>query len=645
MEKKKQLKVKLERKPLKEAPFTILPKAIFHLRKDNKTRTSVFRLLLTACYFYSKSMTEDLEARITYSELMKILNCNSMNTITTILQFLEDSAIIVEKEYDPHNKYTTVILSHPTVLAERVQNATGIKVRENIIFKFPKILFLLPISPQAKSVLLYLYSKKNYPEDWEIPVTSREITEQLKLMKKNALDAIKELLKTNLITEAGKKGKTTTFKLIPPISIDEEKNKPTWLWPEETIQKAYVGFPFHPFWKLYIDNELIKEMPGGTNHQYRTDSNNDLTNIEPKLHQYRTKKDFTNIEPIPHQYRTDKRDNLTNIEPIPHQYRTDTSNQSLVYQQEKVTIEDYIEDNVIEDCTDDIYGGATEPSEKEKNFHSKDRKQKRISNCTKLEVDNSCKLANYKTISAVVSCIRKRLPDYVLSRITVPETWLVALKKFYPEEVAQFLGSAYIYLTQRTSSYSNINNPVGFLISLGSEKKVPDLKEFLQKFLAAAGYPYLYDECFRSSQVKGNASYEQELNVDLRELKSGLESMNDINSADDGKSVSKGECKEAIEKRERKRLKVLVVDSAKLASLFFKRKGSEREALKDFSEWLREKSVKVWECPERIKSLLKRKFDDKLICYSMPEDRLEDAVDRYKELWNEVVVKVIDYQK
>ena len=647
MEKKKQLKVKLERRPLKEAPFTILPKAIFHLRKDSKARSSVFRLLIATCYFYSKSMTEDLEARITYSELMKILGCNSMNTITTILQFLEDSAIIVEKEYDSHNKYTTVTLSHPTILAERIQNATGIKVEENIIFKFPKILFLLPISPQAKSVLLYLYSKKNYPEDWEVPATSREIAANLKLKRKNTLDAIKELLETNLIKECSKKGKTPVFQLIPPISIDEEKSKPIWLWSEEIIQKAHANFPLHPFWKLYIENKLIKEIDN--KHQINDISN--LTNREPKPHQYGTDNNLTNGEPILHQYGTDKEGNLTNREPKPHQYGTDRIHEDLANQQKSPFPEDYIE-NELEDYIedDDIYsdGGVTTKKKKPSKKEIKKKKQppkKRIFQEQKV-IERNTSPKNWKEIEEIVGCLKEKLPSYVLSGIKVPEGWLIALRKFYSEETAEILARMFVYLSNKTTSYSNINNPVGFLISFGDEGRIPDFKEFLQRFLIAAGYSYLYEKCLGRS-LNSDSDLMTDTDYNLNDLEKSVSGALDKDTycKPQKKSVgAEGESRtDKEEPAKKEKLRMVIFDTAKFAAIYFEeKKKSDKPGIKAFSDWLKSNSRRMGECPERIKSQLGRKFDDKLVCYLIPEEKLRNVKELYGSYWERVIVKTVE---
>jgi len=676
--KEKQLVIKPERRPLKEAPFTVLPKAVFYLRRNHNTRrSSLFRLLLTTCYFYSKAMTEDLEARITYSELMKILDCKSMNSITTILTLLEDSLIIADREYDPHKKQSTIILSHPTVIAERVQSAIGIKVRENIIFKFPKILLLLPISPQAKTILLYLYSKKNYPEDWEVPVTGKEIMKHLKLKKETVFKALKELYDKGLITEVGKQNKLTIVKIIPPILVDKE-NKPSWYWDKKLVHSAFMDFPTHPFWKLYIDNQLINP--------------EEIILSDPNME--------TKID----QYGTDGDDNLTNMEPIPHQYGTHQTEQELLLQSPQASLEDYIEEEIIEDYIDDIYNGGVgvkkecEISSKEtfnsnekkkglrnncskENQHSKSNsfpKEKNVSSQNKEILRKSTKLCEQslnivedldsqhkssserERIEKIVECIENKIPEYIFSRLTVQEDWLTALEKFYSKRTARFLALAYMYLLGNTKAYSNIKNPVGFLISFADENRVPDFKEFLQRFLIYIGHSHIYKVCvekFYSSKIKQPA--DEVVEDDCLE-RAGTEEFKAIDSEDDldtfeqtpaSKSssfrkpqVEKVKKKDDVEK-EQESYKAVVLDNAKLVSLYLReRKSKQGGGVKAFSNLLEQESMKSGECPEDIRSSLDRKFDSKLVYYVLPENTVKSLEEVYKHYWGEVVIGVINYK-
>ena len=574
----------------REAPFTLLPKAIFRLRRSEKKRYSLFRLLLLTSYLYSLSMTDDRRALTSVRELMKVLSTNSHETIVELLGVLERSGIIVSRRYDSQRKRTEIILANYTEIPEVATNWDNRKeVRDDLYFKFPKLITILPISAQAKSVYLYLCALRKRPKEWIVTTTISDAQKILNLRRNVTVSSFKELEEKNLIRLLGRSKSGSTYEIVRPISEEGKLS-----WSKELIQATVFSFPSHPFSDYFI-SYLDEPFQYGTSRpfQYGTDGN------------------CSNMEPVSFQYGTDKEDDCSNMEPISFQYGTATSGETLRNTTTSPSpIEDIVEDlkeveDFIED--DDIYNGGGD--EKENNdFETLENKEERITteNSTKVkanEENNGSSLSRpnglknskagapknspagvetggrssafavseekLRAVERRVKRLIAELPDYVLSRYPYTDDWK-SLEKVYSPEVAEFLAKAYQFLKAKTGNFANIRNEVGFIISFVASDSGADFEEFIGKFLSFAGYKHLKETIREAeaeeTQIEENSNSLQEQEKEQEKQKE-VEQREVEAKEEDARKENTAEGKPKPKKAKKGELVKLILDATEANSL------------------------------------------------------------------------------
>jgi len=322
----------------KELPFVILPKAVFLLKRNPETqRYSLFRLIVLLGYLYSLAMTKEKTAKTSYSELKKILNLKSKSTLQELFKFLEREGIVSERVFHfKTSQKTEIILINSMEIPYVAQSWSEEKVREDLVFKVPKLLYLLPISPFSKAVYMYLCSLRQYASQSTIRTTTRKIRESLRMKKKNIILALNEL-ENHYIIKTTRTRKETCIEILPTDN-----------WSSKLLTEARELYPDHPL--LFT----------GTNREpSRTNKEPQGTNKEPP---------GTNREPP-----------RTNKEPLQDPKDLSTNDKVEV-------VEDYIKDKEIEDYIEDdaIYNnGGGEKRNILNSFNSKEKIRE--------ETSNSCK--------------------------------------------------------------------------------------------------------------------------------------------------------------------------------------------------------------------------------------------------------------
>ncbi len=141
--------------------FLMYPTALFEIGHQFKWKA---RFIVGAGYIYSLLYNGN-KAKTTIRELQKILGTKSvsgiyefLNTIETFQKFVAEEAGIHEIEnfvrfHKGRNGGTNVEIIIPQELAYAYPN--------NKFFPVPKLAFLLPTSPQAKAIYIYLHYLKN----------------------------------------------------------------------------------------------------------------------------------------------------------------------------------------------------------------------------------------------------------------------------------------------------------------------------------------------------------------------------------------------------------------------------------------------------------------------------------------------------
>ena len=505
----------------REVPFTLLPKATFRIRRSEKQRYSLFRLLLLLSYLYSLSMTNERKAFTSVRELMKVLSTNSYEGVIELLNVLERNNIIVARNYDPKKKRTEITLANYTEIPEIATTWDDRKViRDDLYFKFPKLITILPITPQAKAIYLCLCALRKKAKDWTVTTSVSEIQKVLNLYRKSVITSLRELEEKGLIKllERGKHG--STYEIVRPVADGEL------LWSEELLQATFHSFPSHPFLDYY------------SAFQYRTDNNDDCSNVEPTPFQYRTDgDDCSNLEPTAFQYRTDNGSDRSNIEPVAFQFRTDETGEELRdtkasalpikdIKEDSKEVEDFIEDDANINGGVVFENGVGKSSKAGKGREGVAITERNSSNANSKSIGTSLNTRPYglkenkgggapknepsepegssasdpcngrfseeklREVERTVLRIAERLPEHVLSRYSYGEDWQ-GLEKAYSRRVAEFLARAFQFLKNRTGNFSNIRNPVGFLISFVCKDAGADFKEFIGKFLFLSGYKHL----------------------------------------------------------------------------------------------------------------------------------------------------------
>ena len=463
----------------KELPFVILPKAVFLLKRNPETqRYSLFRLIVLLGYLYSLAMTNEKKAKTSYSELKKILQLKSKSTIQELFKFLESEGIVSERVFHfKTSQKTEIILINSMEIPYVAQSWSEEKVREDLVFKVPKLLYILPLSPFSKAVYMYLCSLRQYASQNVIRTTTRKIREALRMKRKNIIVALNELEKHSLIKTVRTK-KETRIELLS-----------TFNWSSELLAEAKRIFPGHPL----LSSGTNKEPPG--------------TNKEPQ---------GTNKEPPG----TNKEPQGTNKEPHNEQspLKTKCSGQAL----EDKTIEDRLEDSIedfIEDAANNNNDGGEKAEEKLSNLDKKQKvsrsteqeqqdnpgkegsayKELYGSNTKKVEkpklgransgcvVDGGKRAEICRKVMTVAEFLRGRYPEFFCSPMVESiEDIYSGVLKVYGENCGYLLAIMYELMARdRKLGYGpeTIKNPNGFLISFALEKSNSDFNEFFKKFL------------------------------------------------------------------------------------------------------------------------------------------------------------------
>ena len=486
----------------RELPFVILPKAVFLLKRNPRTqRYSLFRLVVLLGYLYSLAMTKEKTAKTSYSELMKILNLKTKSTIQELFKFLEREGIVSERVFHFRtSQKTEIILINSMEIPYVAQSWSEEKVREDLVFKVPKLLYILPISPFSKAVYMYLCSLRQYASQSVIRTTTRGIREALRMKKKNIILALNELESHSLIKTVRTK-KETRIEILP-----------TDKWSSELLSKARELHPDHPL----LSTGANKEPPGTNREPPRANKEPPGTNREPPR---------ANKEP-------------------PKKCNTMSENTS------DQAIEDHIEDRIedyIEDAANNINSGGGEKNKKEVRYEKennplmreserrnkdarenassykepfgskiKEVKEPKLGKPNSvLVVDEQKKTEICQKVLAVSDFLKMRYPELFRSqtREGICDVYSGVIKT-YGENCGYLLAVMYELMARdKKLGYSaeNIRNPNGFLISFVLRGSHSDFDEFFRRFIGKFGLQHL----LKNVPVSQNSDL-------LRELKDRL---------------------------------------------------------------------------------------------------------------------------
>ncbi|WP_022846816.1 hypothetical protein [Desulfurobacterium sp. TC5-1] len=219
-------------------PYTLLPRAVFSVKKH-----SSFRLLVLLAYFYSMTMTENSFVRFSYSELRHILTLKDPDTrkgdrtVRDLIKLCEELGFIVSRDTkDRSTAFLINVLDIPEIIDP--ENAPA------GFFKFPKLITLLPVSAQAKAVLIFLYSMQKKTSH-KIKVSRERIRKTLKLKNQSLAKAIRELENIGVLKIEREEGKTNCYYLIPPVAGKK------WNWNVLTVYRMKKEYPLHPLLSFF----------------------------------------------------------------------------------------------------------------------------------------------------------------------------------------------------------------------------------------------------------------------------------------------------------------------------------------------------------------------------------------------------------
>jgi hypothetical protein len=230
------------------------PTALFEI--GHKFRWKA-RFIVGTGYIYSLLYNGN-KAKTTIRELQKVLGTKSvsgiyefLNTIETFQKFVAEEAGIPEIEkfvkfYKGRNGGTNVEIIIPQELAYAYPN--------NKFFPVPKLAFLLPTSPQAKAIYIYLHYLKNKGSDTVI-TTASFLEKKLRIDRLSVPKYLSELQETGvLVVQPIGKGRKRKTK----ITLKSHKT-----WPENLLRSITEEYSLsHPFLKEWIIVEKSKsEIP------------------------------------------------------------------------------------------------------------------------------------------------------------------------------------------------------------------------------------------------------------------------------------------------------------------------------------------------------------------------------------------------
>jgi len=248
--------------------FCRMPDALFHIPEELGIQGWKVRFIVGLSYLYALSFGKG-KALTTKKELMKILQTQSSSTINAFITkvnefskwlktkaensgiYLEGGELITRKG---RKGGTQCYLIDQTIIAEAFRH----KVSHGGTFAFYNVALLLPISAQAKAILLYLHRKARNGSlldgKAESEVSVRELAKVLavgtgKGRLKGYISELEEVGAVERISE----GRKLKFRIT---KLDE--------WDREALITMLQNWKEHPFlknWQFPVEPIVIPETP------------------------------------------------------------------------------------------------------------------------------------------------------------------------------------------------------------------------------------------------------------------------------------------------------------------------------------------------------------------------------------------------
>ena len=444
----------------KELPFVILPKAVFLLKRNPETqRYSLFRLIVLLGYLYSLAMTREKMAKTSYSELKKILNLKSKSTLQELFKFLEREGIVSERIFHfKTSQKTKIILINSMEIPHVAQSWNEEKVREDLVFKVPKLLYILPISPFSKAVYMYLCSLRQYASQNIIRTTTREIRKALRMKKKNIILALNEL-ETHCLIKTVRTKKETRIEILP-----------TDKWSSKLISEAKKVYPDHPL----LSTGTNREPPGTNREPPGTYNPMEENNSEPDIEDY--------IE----DYIEDAANNTNS--------GGGEKNRKKIHSKiKKNQLAEGVEQNIRDTQKNtSSYRGLC-------NFNIKRDESPKLGNLNSgYAMDEQKRTEICQKVAVIADFLKSRYPEFFHNptKGNISDIYSGVIKT-YGENCGYLLAVMYELMARdKKLGYSSetIKNPNGFLISFVLKDSNSDFNEFFKKFLRKFDLQYVVPE-------------------------------------------------------------------------------------------------------------------------------------------------------
>ena len=559
--------------------FCRMPDALFVVPHELGIGRWKARFIIFLSYLYALSFSKG-RAFTTQAELQKVVETTSFDTVNRLISKTNELFNILKAESESFgvvleegkfftkrgkNGGTQVYLIDQTILAEVFKS----KVGHGGTFAFYNVSLLLPISAQAKVILLYLNRKArggSLVRGNAIAETStREIAKELSLDRGSLKNYLTELLEAGVIERL--EDRRLRFRIC---RLDE--------WNRELLLNILHNWQGHPFlkdWKFPVYPVIL---PENEKSPMASQKNSPIASREISY----SKPKESLKSPIASQ-------EISYSKPLRNKYRNKSDNRNK-------SMED-----------DAIYNGGGD--EKENNdFETLENKEERITteNSTKVkanEENNGSSLSRpnglknskagapknspagvetggrssafavseekLRAVERRVKRLIAELPDYVLSRYPYTDDWK-SLEKVYSPEVAEFLAKAYQFLKAKTGNFANIRNEVGFIISFVASDSGADFEEFIGKFLSFAGYKHLKETIREAeaeeTQIEENSNSLQEQEKEQEKQKE-VEQREVEAKEEDARKENTAEGKPKPKKAKKGELVKLILDATEANSL------------------------------------------------------------------------------
>ncbi len=246
--------------------FCRMPDALFHIPKELGIKGWKTRFIVGLSYLYALSFNKE-KAITTQKELMKILETNSYNTVNLFITNVNKLFERLKTEAENTGIFfnggefitrkgrkggTQCYLIDQTIVAESFRH----KVSHGGTFAFYNIALLLPISAQAKAILLYLHRKARNGSllngKAESEVSARELARVLAVGKGRIKGYLLELEEARVI-ERVNNGRRLKFR----ITRLDEWNRGILL----NILRNWEGHPFIKNWKFPVEPINPQKVP------------------------------------------------------------------------------------------------------------------------------------------------------------------------------------------------------------------------------------------------------------------------------------------------------------------------------------------------------------------------------------------------